>query len=164
MIKSNIIYCKGFLTKLMMNEKCQKRLALSFSMGVYIAFSPFPGFHTAMVFALSWLLSLNLGVVFASSCLINNPWTMIPVYCADYFFGNWLCWTCMGNNMISYNPWWMDSLVVWLSQTIGIAHISLASFLIGGNLLAIGFALVLYPIMRYIFSKLSDEASGLLHT
>lgn len=163
MIKKVLTYCKEFLMGLLLKEHSPKKLAMAFSLGVYIAFSPFPGFHTAMVFVLSWLCGLNVAAVLASSCLINNPWTMIPVYMADYVFGNWLCCTFLGTNMIGFNPAWMNGMAQWLCQTTGLAHISLASFLIGGNVLGIGLAFLLYPIMRYIFSTLAQEAQGLLH-
>ncbi len=35
------------------NERCPRRLAFSVSLAVFIAFSPFVGFHTAMVFLFS---------------------------------------------------------------------------------------------------------------
>jgi len=163
MIKKRLIRLKKFLMGLVLNERSPQKLARAFCLGVYIAFSPFPGFHTAMVFALSWVFGLNVAVVLASSYLINNPWTMIPVYMADYIFGNWLCCTLLGTNMIDFNPVWMNSLAQWLCIKTGIAHVSLASFLIGGNLLGIGLAVLLYPIMRYTFPKLVHEAQSLLH-
>lgn len=163
MIKKGLSRFKAFLMTLVLKEQHSHKLAFAFCMGVYIAFSPFPGFHTAMVFVLSWLCGLNVAVVLASSCLINNPWTMVPVYVADYVFGNWVCCTFLGTNMIDFNPSWMNGFAQWVCLKTGIAHISLASFLIGGNLLGIGFAVLLYPIMRYIFSKLAIEAQSLLH-
>ncbi len=76
-IKKMVIKLKAFLMDLALKDRSPAKLAAAFCMGVYIAFSPFPGFHTAMVFVLSWMCHLNVGVVFASSCVINNPWTMV---------------------------------------------------------------------------------------
>src|SRR5581483_10373754 len=66
-------------------EHCSTKLALSFCVGVYIAFSPFIGLHTVMTFIFVWLFGLNLAATFTASWLINNPWTMIPIYSTDYF-------------------------------------------------------------------------------
>ena len=38
------------LSRIIHYERCLHKLSLSFCLGVYIAFSPFVGFHTAMVF------------------------------------------------------------------------------------------------------------------
>lgn len=40
---------KNFFASLILKEPSPHKLAVAFSAGVYIAFSPFPGFHTVMV-------------------------------------------------------------------------------------------------------------------
>jgi len=150
----------SFFTRLMGKERSPHILALSFSTGFYIAFSPFPGFHTGMTIALAWLFSLNIAVVFAVSCAINNPWTMMPVYCIDYFFGDFVCTHIFRANTLCWNPGWMWRLNEWIAATIGIKHISLWSFLFGGNILGIGGALMVYPIVRRIFGRLQQTAQG----
>ena len=127
-IRKRLNSFKEFLMRLILKERSTKKLTLAFCLGVYIAFSPFPGFHTAMVLVFSWLFGLNMAIVFASSCLVNNPWTMVPVYVADYVFGNWLCCRFLGTNMLDFNPLWMHPITAWICQKTGIAHISLASF------------------------------------
>ncbi len=145
-------WIKNFLKKLIHQEKSPEKLALSFCMGNYIAFSPFPGLHTVMVFLFSWLFRLNFGVVFASSCFINNPWTLIPVYGVDYTFGYWLVYKVLHLNLEQFEPSWMHAITIFCANTLGIAKPCLWSFLIGGNILGIGLSLLLYPIMKKIFS------------
>lgn len=147
-----MVWAKNFLKKLMQQERSPEKLALSFCVGNYIAFSPFPFFHTVMVFLFSWLFKLNLGVTFATSCFINNPWTMIPVYGADYALGYWLVYKVFNLNIYHYNPWWMYSINNLCEGTLGIAKPCIWSFLIGGNLLGIGLSLLLYPIMKKVFA------------
>jgi uncharacterized protein (DUF2062 family) len=154
MIKKTI---KSFLQSLVTKERSAHKLALAFSVGVYIAFSPFPGFHTALVFALSWLLQLNIPVVWTVSVLINNPWTMIPVYAAGHIAGQWLCLFMCGHDLLLYNPAWMNWFNSWVCCYTNLCGISLWSFLIGGNILGIGFGLISYPIMLYIFKGLMQE-------
>lgn len=91
--------------------------------------------------------------MFAVNTIVNNPWTMVPVYAADYLCGNTVCYTIFGHNFIAYNPLWMGWLNTKIAQYLGLSEISLYSFLIGGNVLGIAFAIMSYPIVRYFFSK-----------
>ena len=79
------------------------------------------------------------------------------IYGVDYAFGYWVCVRLCGFNMIQYNPIWMG----WLNEKIalhtGIKNISLWTFLVGGNILGIIGALIMYPLMKYIFIALSDK-------
>lgn len=143
---------KNFIKKMIYHERSPEKLALSFSMGTYIAFSPFMGFHTVMVFLFTWIFGLNLGVTLASSCFINNPWTMIPVYSAGYGFGYWMMHNLFNINTIFLEPAWMMSVNNFFEHTIGFAKPCLWSFLVGGNILGIALGLFLYPLMKRIFA------------
>lgn len=146
-------WVKKFFKKLVYQERSAQKLAISFCIGVYIAFSPFPGLHTLMVFLFAWLLNLNFGVTFATSCFVNNPWTMIPVYGADYGLGYWILYKFFHINMGNFDPSWMYYINRFCEQTLGIAKPCIWSFLLGGNLLGIALGLILYPIMKKIFSN-----------
>lgn len=156
-------FFKRFLKNLVLKERSPEKLALGFCLGVYIAFSPFPGLHTAMVFVFSWLFKVNWVVVLATSNLVNNPWTMIPIYGSDYLFGKWLCSTFFGCDMLVYNPAWMNALCQWVANYTSIAEVSLLSFVIGGNILGIFFAFVAYPVMKKVFTSLAKEVHGLIN-
>ena len=133
-------------------ERCPDKLALSFCMGVYIAFSPFVGFHTAMVFFLSWLFALNLAFTWAISVFINNPWTMIPVYGSGHVLGDGLFYL-FGIDGMRFNPAWVNSLNDYVSYYTGLNGISLWAFLLGGNLLGIVAGVLLYPFMKRFFTE-----------
>ena len=135
-----------------------KSLAVSFSVGVYIAFSPFPGFHTGMVFLFVWLFSLNLAVVFAASCAICNPWTTIPIYVLDYIVGDFILKKLFGTVIVNYNPTWLARVYETITHYTSLPNISLWSFLFGGNVLGICAALLLYPIMKRVFERLIKES------
>jgi len=134
-------------------EHCSTKLALSFCVGVYIAFSPFIGLHTVMTFIFVWLFGLNLAATFTASWLINNPWTMIPIYSTDYFFGDWLLHKMLGLDTVTCNPLWMSWINSPLRTYCGLGNISLLAFIIGGNLLGIGISLMLYPVMKRVFDR-----------
>lgn len=144
---------KQFALYLLSKETNAKKLAIATSLGIYIAFSPFVGLHTAMVFLFAWLFNSNAILLFAVQCAINNPWTMVPVYGFDYLAGLWI-FRMIGLNPFLYDPAWNAKLNSWLAAAIGISGISFWAFFIGGNLLGIGFAGILYPVLLRIFSYL----------
>jgi uncharacterized protein len=137
-----------FFKSLLKQEYCAHKFALSCCIGAYIAFSPFIGLHTAMVFLFSWLFTLNAAIIFAVSFFINNPWTMVPVYGIGYIVGDWLL-TWFGIANMADNTTWSIALPKIYNYC---SSNSLLAFLVGGNLLGLGIGGILYPIMRYIFN------------
>lgn len=121
-----------------------KKLAFSFSVGIYTAFSPFFGFHTVMMFVFKWLFNLNLPVLFLATSF-NNPWTMAPFYSFGYFFGYWFL-----HDFLKINPSWTLSL----AKLFGSGKICVWSFLVGGTILGIFFGLIAYPVVYFLFKKL----------
>ena len=156
MIKKVLSYLKKFVYQ----ERSPQKLAISFCIGNYIAFSPFIGLHTVMVFIAAWLFSLNFPVTFAEAYGINNLWTAVPIYTADYIFGYWLVHKVIHLNGLLYNPHWFNLMCQFFEQKLGLVKPCIWSFLIGGNLLGILTSIILYPFMVKLFSKLSLEVHG----
>lgn len=152
---------RTFLISLVAKERSSNQLAISFCIGTYIAFSPFIGFHTILTFLVAWLLRLNVAVTFSASLLFHNPWTTVPIYGLDYVFGEWLLKTFGGIDTLSLNPPFMASFNETLSYYVGLPKIAFWSFMIGGNVLGIAISLLLYPIMKRVFSKLVAEIHGI---
>ena len=100
-----------------------------------------------MVFVLGWLFTLNCAVLLTVSCLVNNPWTMVPIYATDYLVGDWLL-GFFGINGMNWNPAWVSYFNTFLTTHVGINGVSLWSFLIGGNLLGLCISGMLYPILK----------------
>lgn len=137
-------------------EQCVERLTLSVCMGVYIAFCPFVGFHTALVFLFAWLFALNFAVMLSVSMLVNNPWTMVPVYGAGHLFGDWmLSW--FGVNHYAWNPSWIMSFNSWARATIGLYGFSFWAFMIGGNILGIVLGVLSYSLIKPFFLSLKKR-------
>ena len=80
--------------------------ALSFAVGIFIAFNPTYGLHTVEVFVVVWLFRLNFPLVFAGAWM-NNPWTILPVSTFCYFVGRGM----MKPFGISYDPTAVDRLL-----------------------------------------------------
>lgn len=138
---------KQFFISLFAQDQSAERLSAAFCIGNYIAFSPFFGLHGIMAIACSWLFRLNFSIMFAAAYGINNPWTAIPIYATDYFFGHWLVHSVLALPTASMTPVWLDSLSHTFSEYTGFAKPCMISFLIGGNLLGIITSLLMYPII-----------------
>ncbi|MEP6819865.1 MAG: DUF2062 domain-containing protein [bacterium] len=64
-----------------------ERTALAFSLGVFIAFSPFLGLHTILATSIAFLFRFNKVAIY-SGTFINNPFlTLVPIIIASYAVG-----------------------------------------------------------------------------
>ena len=64
-----------------------ERTALAFSIGVFIAFSPFLGLHTIMATVLAFLFRFNKVAIYTGT-FINNPFfTLVPIIIGSYAVG-----------------------------------------------------------------------------
>src|ERR671914_571835 len=64
-----------------------ERTALAFSIGVFIAFSPFLGIHTIMATAIAFIFRFNKVAIYTGT-FINNPFlTLVPIIIASYAVG-----------------------------------------------------------------------------
>lgn len=154
-------FIKNFFNRIIPPEVSIKKLSLSFSTGVFIAFSPFIGVHTLMIIIVCWVTGLNLAVTLATSYLINNPWTVLPIMAADYIFGHWLFTKVFNLDLSNYDPAWMEfvnnHIGKYLQQYLGLEKLCLWHFVIGGHILALILALISYPFAKRLFKGLIHE-------
>jgi uncharacterized protein (DUF2062 family) len=153
-------YIKKILFKLVLAERSAHKLALSFCVGNFIALSPTIPLQTPLAFLLSWIFRLNPTVVVTSLYLINNPFTMVPIYVINYMFGKWLFEKVLGLNLIQYNPSWVQgfnnflSKYIDLSNYVGGSGLCMWCLLAGGCLLSLLISIALYPWIKRVFIKL----------
>jgi uncharacterized protein (DUF2062 family) len=62
------------------------RTALAFSIGIFIAFFPLIGVHTAMALAIAFFFRLNR-VALLLGAYVNNPWTLAPMFTGGTLLG-----------------------------------------------------------------------------
>jgi len=64
-----------------------ERTALAFSIGVFIAFSPFLGLHTILATLIALLFRFNKVAIYTGT-FVNNPFfTLVPIIIASYAVG-----------------------------------------------------------------------------
>jgi len=125
-------------------------VARSVSFGVYIAFAPFPGFHTILVFLLGWLFSLSIPIVLAVSILLHNPWTMFFCYAAGYITGEFFCLIFnVETNFLEKQLQIISTYIPFFDATPS----TLLKILIGGNVFGVLIALIVYPLIKYYAIK-----------
>jgi len=136
---------RALLRQVLHLQESPRRTALAFAVGVFIAFSPAYGLHTAMVVLCTWLFGLNF-VAMLAGALVNNPWTIVPILGATYWTGAWL----LGRTDVpTFN--WDDLSFGGIYEQV---FPYLIPFALGGLVLSVVCALLSYPaayllILRY---------------
>jgi uncharacterized protein len=75
------------LRRLLALDDPPERTALAFSLGVFIAFSPFLGLHTILATLIALVFRFNKVAIYAGT-FINNPFlTLVPIIIASYAIG-----------------------------------------------------------------------------
>jgi uncharacterized protein (DUF2062 family) len=67
-------------------KESPNKIALSFSIGVFIGMSPLVGLHTILGLAIASIFRLNKFVTIIG-VYITNPWTIVPIYTFSTFVG-----------------------------------------------------------------------------
>ncbi len=135
---------RALLRQVLHLQESPQRTALAFALGVFIAFSPAYGLHTAMVVLCTWLFGLNFLALLAGA-LVNNPWTVIPILGATYWTGALL----LGRTDQPSFDWQDMSFRGIYQQVLPYA----APFVLGGLVLSVLGALLSYPAAYLFFQK-----------
>ena len=135
---------RALLRQVLHLQESPQRTALAFALGVFIAFSPAYGLHTAMVVLCTWLFGLNF-LALLTGALVNNPWTVIPILGATYWTGALL----LGRTDQPSFDWQDMSFSGIYQQVLPYA----APFVLGGLVLSVLGALVSYPAAYLFFKK-----------
>jgi len=92
-------------------------IALAFSIGIFIAFSPLLGLHVVLAVLLIALFRLNKPAVLAGT-FVNNPWTLVPILVTSTWVGEQVC--CQASDLPDID---------WSSLTFATLHVQLRSYL-----------------------------------
>ena len=135
---------RSLLKQVLHLRESPQRTALAFAIGVFIAFSPTYGLHTAMVVFCTWALGLNFLALMVGA-FINNPWTLVPILGATYWVGAVLLGRSDGPSF----DWHDVSFGAIYEQIMPFA----VPFFLGGFVLSILGAAVAYPLAYYLVAK-----------
>ena len=162
-------YIQKIIDKFILAEKSPRMLALSFSLGTFIAFAPIIPLQTPLALVLSKAFRLNPTVCVTTLYLVNNPFTLVPIYILDYVVGSWLLVSLLGLPVEAYNPSWIDRFSRYLSKYIDIGkHLGTQTLcfwclLIGGLLVAGVAALLVYPFVYKFFQYVIAQREKLAY-
>ena len=82
-------HLKSLIKKLLHIEDTPERTALTYSIGIFLGFSPFVGFHTLAGLAIAFLFGLNRVAVLLG-VWTNTPWWIAPYYMIATWVGMWV--------------------------------------------------------------------------
>jgi len=125
-----------------------ERTALAFSVGVFIAFSPFLGLHTIMATLVAFVFRFNKIAIYTGT-FVNNPFlTLVPIIAASYALGALL----MGRPLSLPDEGWqllqephLLTAAYWRQLFTHLRDIVLP-FSIGGITLSVVLSLAAYPV------------------
>jgi uncharacterized protein (DUF2062 family) len=133
-----------------------ERTALAFSIGVFIAFSPFLGLHTIAATAIAFAFRFNKIAIYAGT-FINNPFlTLVPIILASYAMGALLLGRPLGLPPESIELLRSPHLLTgdWWGKLFHSGGNVLAPFLIGGMTLSVICSLLAYPLtLRFLRAR-----------
>jgi uncharacterized protein (DUF2062 family) len=125
-----------------------ERTALAFSIGVFIAFSPFLGLHTILATLIAFMFRFNKVAIYTGTFLNNPPLTLVPIIIASYAVGALL----MGRPMripdegveLLKSP---HLLTADYYRTLFVQSLDiLEPFALGGMILSVVCSLIAYPL------------------
>jgi uncharacterized protein (DUF2062 family) len=125
------------------------RIALSFGLGVFIAFSPLLGLHTLMALGIALAFRLSKAAIIVG-IYVNNPWTIAPMYMAGTVLGCFLLGVSTD-----------DLATIRFDEHGGAFYRSLAvqlrpylwPFVVGNTLLGMLFGLLAYVALRRVLER-----------
>ncbi|HYP53181.1 MAG TPA: DUF2062 domain-containing protein [Pyrinomonadaceae bacterium] len=125
-----------------------ERTALAFSVGVFIAFSPFLGLHTIMATLVALIFRFNKIAIYAGT-FVNNPFlTLVPIIVASYAVGAFIMGRPLslpeGGMALLRDPHLFDG--DYWRQLFAHAWDVLLPFSVGGMLLSVVCSLAAYPV------------------
>jgi uncharacterized protein len=125
------------------------RIALSFAIGVLIAFSPLLGIHTLLALGIAFAFRLSR-VAILLGAYINNPWTLAPLYLAGTVVGCAILG--VSTEGLAELDWSLHGMAFY-SHLADALRPYLWPFLLGNTVLGVAGALLGYLILRRLFER-----------
>ena len=136
-----------------------ERTALAFSIGVFIAFSPFLGLHTILATFIAFVFRFNKVAIYSGTFLNNPPLTLAPIIVASYavgafFLGRPLRIPAEGVELLkSPHLFTGDYYRKVFLQSLDIVE----PFALGGMILSVVCSLIAYPLTLRALRRVRDR-------
>ncbi len=147
---------RSTIRRLLAIDDPPERTALAFSIGIFIAFSPFLGLHTIAATALAFAFRFNKIAIYAGT-FVNNPFlTLVPIILASYAVGALLLGRPLGLPPESMEILRSPHLLTgeWWGKLFQSSGNVLLPFFIGGMLLSIVCSIIAYPLtLRFLRAR-----------
>jgi uncharacterized protein (DUF2062 family) len=132
------------------------RIALSFAIGVWIAFSPLLGLHTVIALGIAFAFKLSRGAMLVGT-YINNPWTIAPLYIAGTTVGCFLL-DVPAEGLVAID-WDLHGLEFYRNL---LDHLRpyLWPYVLGNTLVGLLGGLVGYVAVRLVLERRRAQAAG----
>lgn len=145
-----------YLRRLLALDDTPHRIALAFAVGVFLAFSPFLGFHTILGLGIAFLFGLNR-VAMLVGLFVNNPWTLVPIYGVATYVGG-LFVGFPGQVSMPDMGWSQLWSVNFWTDLFSQRHVLIPTFL-GSLILSVIFAALSYPLALYLVKQAREYQS-----
>ena len=153
---------RAALRRLLALDDPPERTALAFSVGVFIAFSPFLGLHTITATVLAFAFRFNKVAIYTGT-FVNNPFlTLVPIILASYAVGAFLL-----GRPLALPPGGLELLREPHLLTASYWHALfeqfwgvLLPFTVGGMVLSVVCSLAAYPVTLKLLRANQRRKSG----
>jgi uncharacterized protein (DUF2062 family) len=154
---------RAALRRLLALDDPPERTALAFSVGVFIAFSPFLGLHTIMATVLAFAFRFNKVAIYTGT-FVNNPFlTLVPIILASYAVGAFLTGRPLAlpaeglellrePHLLTADYWRALLAQFW---------VVLLPFTVGGMVLSVVCSLAAYPVTLKLLRANQRRKSGI---
>jgi uncharacterized protein (DUF2062 family) len=155
---------RAAIRRLLAIDDPPERTALAFSIGVFIAFSPFLGLHTILATAIAFAFRFNKVAIYTGT-FVNNPFlTLVPIILLSYAIGA----IVMGRPLalppesveLLKNPHLLTS--DWWGKLFSDSSGVILSFAIGGMVLSVVCSLAAYPLTLRFLRKRQKRRKSLI--
>jgi uncharacterized protein (DUF2062 family) len=154
---------RAALRRLLALDDPPERTALAFSVGVFIAFSPFLGLHTLMATVLAFAFRFNKVAIYTGT-FVNNPFlTLVPIILASYAVGAFLMGRPLslpaGGLELLRDPHLLTA-DYWRALFAQFRAV-LLPFTVGGMVLSVVCSLAAYPVTLKLLRANQRRKSGI---
>jgi uncharacterized protein len=130
-------------------EDTPHRVALAFAIGIFIAFFPILGIHTALALLIAFAFRLNK-VAILTGAWVNNPWTLAPMYVAGTVVGAEIMG--VSSEGLSEVDWSLHGRPFYEALFETVRPLVLP-FLLGNLILGVAGGVVAYFVLRTVLTR-----------